>query len=157
MQNQLYLFFIFILNGILIGLIFDCFRILRKSFKTPDIITYIEDILFGIITGLILLYSTFTFNEGELRVYTFVGVFTGLLLYMLLFSKIFINVSVYIIKFIKKIINIIIIVPLKFIGKILKKIFFKPIVFVCINVKNKIRKIKFHKIKFKFKNKKSIS
>ena len=41
--NQANLFLIFTINGILIGLLFDIFRILRKSFKTPDIITYIED------------------------------------------------------------------------------------------------------------------
>ena len=53
--NQANLFLIFTINGILIGLLFDIFRILRKSFKTPDIITYIEDFFFWLITGLILL------------------------------------------------------------------------------------------------------
>ena len=55
--NQGYIFVIFILNGFLIGILFDIFRILRKSFKTKDIVTYIEDILFWIITGIFLLYS----------------------------------------------------------------------------------------------------
>ena len=55
--NQAYLFLIFTINGIVIGILFDIFRILRKSFKTSDTITYIEDILFWILTGLILLYS----------------------------------------------------------------------------------------------------
>ena len=45
-ENQAYLFLIFIINGIVIGLLFDIFRILRKSFKTSDIITYVQDILF---------------------------------------------------------------------------------------------------------------
>ena len=43
-SNQAYLFLIFTINGILIGFLFDIFRILRKSFKTNDLITYIEDI-----------------------------------------------------------------------------------------------------------------
>ena len=47
MQNQAFTFIIFILNGFIIGILFDIFRILRKSFKTPDSITYIEDIIFG--------------------------------------------------------------------------------------------------------------
>ena len=62
--NQANLFLIFTINGILIGLLFDIFRILRKSFKTSDIITYCEDLLFWILTGLLLLYSIFTFNAG---------------------------------------------------------------------------------------------
>ena len=63
MDNQAYSFIVFILNGILIGLLFDIFRILRKSFKTPDFITYIEDILFWILTGIITLYFIFIFNN----------------------------------------------------------------------------------------------
>ena len=47
---QLYTFFIFILVGMLTALIYDLFRILRKVFKTNDLITYVEDILFWIIT-----------------------------------------------------------------------------------------------------------
>ena len=34
MNNQAYTFIIFIINGIIIGFLFDCFRIIRKSFKT---------------------------------------------------------------------------------------------------------------------------
>ena len=34
--NQLYTLFVFILSGAVIGILFDLFRILRKSFKTPD-------------------------------------------------------------------------------------------------------------------------
>ena len=61
--DQALLFLIFIVNGIIIGLLFDFFRILRRSFKTKDFITYIEDILFWVLTGLLLLYSIFTFNN----------------------------------------------------------------------------------------------
>ena len=90
--NQANLFLIFTINGILIGLLFDIFRILRKSFKTSDIITYTEDLIFWILTGLLLLYSIFTFSNGEVRFYMFLAVFCGCLIYMLLFSKYFINI-----------------------------------------------------------------
>lgn len=63
MNNQAYTFIIFIINGIIIGLLFDCFRIIRKSFKTSDMITYIEDILFWIIAGIITLYFIFIYNN----------------------------------------------------------------------------------------------
>ena len=76
-SNQANLFLIFVIDGLIIGLLFDTFRILRKSFKTPDFITYVEDILFGIITGLLILYSIFKFNNGELRFYLFLGIFFG--------------------------------------------------------------------------------
>ena len=135
-NNQALLFCVFIINGLLIGLLFDFFRILRKSFKTSDIITYIEDILFWILTGIILLYSIFTFNNGEIRFYMFLGVILGCIIYMLLFSRYIVNTITKIVLFFKKIIikiiNIII-YPLKMLIKILNKILKKPISFIIIN------------------------
>lgn len=161
MQNQVYIFIAFILNGFLIGIVFDCFRILRKSFKTPDIITYIEDIVFGIVTGLLLLFSIMKFNNGELRVYLFLGILIGLVLYLLIFSSIFIKISVTVISIIKKIFNYVITIPLKFIYKFFKKIFFKPIIFVCISFKKRIRMLKMpyntFKNKIKLKGQKEAS
>ncbi len=131
--NQAYLFLIFTINGIIIGILFDTFRILRKSFKTNDIFTYIEDILFWILTGIILLYSIFTFSNGEIRFYMFLGIFLGCIIYMLLISKYFIEINVKIILSIKKVISIIF-SPIIYIIKIFKKLFFKPINFMTINI-----------------------
>lgn len=136
--NQAYLFLIFTINGIIIGLLFDIFRILRRSFKTSDVMTYIQDILFWILTGLILLYSIFTFSNGEIRFYMFLGVFLGCLIYMLLFSKYFIKINVKIILVLKKIIGrilSIVLFPINIIIRFIKKIFFKPINFITINIK----------------------
>lgn len=105
--SQCYIFLIFILNGIAIGLIFDVFRTLRKSFKTSDIITYIEDILFWIISGAMTLYLIFHLNNGELRAYIFVGLVIGIILYMLLLSKIFIKANIFLISITKKVVQII--------------------------------------------------
>ena len=138
--NQAYLFIIFAINGIIIGILFDIFRILRRSFKTTDIITYVQDILFWILTGFILLYSIFTFSNGEIRFYMFLGVFLGCLIYMLMFSKYFIKVNVKIVIAIKEIIMkliSILLLPIKIVINLLKKIFFKPIKFITINI-NKI-------------------
>lgn len=162
MQNQAYAFIVFVLNGFLIGLLFDIFRIFRKSFKTPDFITYLEDFTFCIITGLLLLYSIFKFNNGELRIYIFLGVILGAAIYMLIFSKFFINISVFIINLIKKIFIILIIIPIKFIIKILNKIIWKPLkkilrwskhLFrrILSVLKNKTQKIKIKKRKNKNK------
>ncbi|MCF0126420.1 MAG: spore cortex biosynthesis protein YabQ, partial [Clostridia bacterium] len=71
---QSILFLIFIVNGILIGLLFDIFRILRRTFKTGDIITYIEDILFWLLTGASILYNIFIYNNGEIRLFMFIAI-----------------------------------------------------------------------------------
>ena len=73
-MEQAYLFYIFIMTGILIGVLFDIFRIMRKSFKTPDYITYIQDVIFCIIAGILLFYTIYKFNDGELRSYVLLGI-----------------------------------------------------------------------------------
>lgn len=144
-SNQASLFLIFTIEGIIIGLIFDIFRILRKSFKTNDIVTYVEDILFWLITGFLILYSIFIFNYGEIRFFMFVGIFLGAMFYMLLISRYVIKISVSVIDFLKRTIIFILKIvrfPFEFVYKILKNIFKKPILFCIINIKKIIRQIK---------------
>lgn len=154
MENQVYLFGVFILNGLLIGLIFDFFRILRKCFKTKNWVTYIQDISFWIITGLIILYSIFKFNNGELRGYIFIGILLGISLYILIFSKTFIKVNLLIINFIKKVLNFIIIKPIKIFIKFTKRFFVKPISFIIINISKNLSDLKIKFKKLNNKNKK---
>ena len=132
--NQAYLFIIFIVDGILIGLLFDLFRISRKVIKTNDIITYIEDILFWILTGIIILYSIFVFNNGELRLFMFLGIILGAITYMLFISSYVIKINIKIITLIKKIVKIVFI-PVQIILNLLRRIFVKPVTFLFINVR----------------------
>ena len=142
LNNQAYLFFIFVLNGFLIGLLFDVFRILRKTFKTKDFITYIHDILFWILSGILVLYSIFKFNNGELRGFIFLGIIFGAIIYLLVFSKLFITVNVFIINILKKAIYYSIILPIKTIYKFLKKTILKPIKFIFINFRKMLSNLK---------------
>ena len=135
--NQAYLFLVFTINGMLIGILFDFFRILRRSFKTSDFITYLEDIIFWILTGLSLLYSIFVFNNGEIRLFMFLAIAIGIVIYMLLFSSYIIKVNVIIITFLKKIISKIfsfLIFPFRYLYGLLKKLFVKPFSFITINM-----------------------
>ena len=146
--EQLYSFFIFILVGFSISILFDLFRISRRTFKTPDFLTYLEDIIFWIITGIIILYSIFIFNNGVLRFYIFIGIFIGILVYMLFISKYFIKIGVSVITIIKKFFHILLI-PIYFIIRLIRKLILKPFFFLFINIRKNMTKIinKFKKIK----------
>lgn len=162
-MNEIYIFAIFILNGALIGILFDIFRILRKSFKTPDILTNIEDIFFILISGFIILYTIFRLNNGQIRIYMLIALILGITLYITFISKYFIKLNVNIIKFIKlilkKILNILFF-PFKYIIKAT----LKPISFIFINIQKNIKNaiIKMSKIgykiriSFKYKKKQTI-
>ena len=121
-------------------------------FKTSDIITYIEDIFFWISSGLIILISIFLFNNGELRLYIFIGIVVGILIYMIFISKYFIRFNMFIINISKKTITRILQIiskPIKFIYNIIKKLLFRPISFIFINFRKFFKKLSniFKKIK----------
>lgn len=143
--NQTLLFLIFTINGVLIGIIFDIFRISRKTIKTSDFVTYIEDFLFWIITSIILLYSIFTYNNGELRFFMFLAVILGFLLYLFTISSYLIKINVKIINLVKKVflkIFEIIYNPFIKVFKILKKIIIKPILFIIVNLRKGMKNIR---------------
>lgn len=122
-MEQLFCLIAFTATGIVIGVLFDIFRILRRSFKTADWLTTLQDILFWILAGFVILFSIFKFNNGEIRSYIFVGIALGVLIYMLTLSKYIVRYSVIIIKFIKKIISY----PVNLILEIFNFLLIKPI------------------------------
>lgn len=136
-QNQAYLFLVFSLTGVIIGILFDFFRILRRTIKTSNFITYIEDILFWILTGFLILYNIWCFNNGEIRIYMFLGIILGVLIYMLTLSSILIKIFS---KILRTLINML-------------KLPFKTIISVFRKIVTSIEKI-FTKITKKLTNKK---
>ena len=147
--NQIYLFSIYFICGIIIGIFFDLFRILRQSFKTSDIVTYIEDIIFGILTGIFLIFIIFIFDNGELRAFTFIALVLGAILYLLTISRYFIRINVNILTFLKKVIVktfIIISYPFKIIKKYFFKLILRPYKILTINLKNILKNINIERI-----------
>lgn len=104
--EQAEIFAVFVLTGCIIGIFFDCFRIARKVIKTSDFITALEDGVFWILTGLLLVYMIFIFNHGEIRLFLILGALIGLILYFLTISRFFVKQSVKVIQgIIKYILN----------------------------------------------------
>lgn len=118
-QDQAYLFLVFSLTGVAIGILFDFFRILRRSFKTMNIITYIEDVLFWVLTGILILYNIWYFNNGEIRIFLFLGIILGTLIYMLTLSNIIITIFTKILRLIITALK----VPINTVIVIFRKIF----------------------------------
>jgi len=120
MASQILVLIAFFITGICISLLFDIFRISRKVFQTPNILIYIEDILFWILTGVIILFTIFTFTTGEVRFYMILTMLFACFIYFITISKYIIKINTKILCFFKSIINFLL-TPLKKIKKILKK------------------------------------
>lgn len=122
-QGQI--FILFFLLGIVIGGIYDIFRVIRKNFKTSDFVTQIEDIIFLIISGILILCFILKFCIGEIRFYVFIAIFLGILLYFLTISKPYVIILNIVVKFCKKILSFfvnLIKIPYIFIKKHIKKL-----------------------------------
>ena len=119
-NNQFKILFVFFISGVCIALLFDIFRIQRKIFRVYDFITYIQDILFWIISGLILIFVTMKYTNGELRAYMLLGILLGVILYLRCISHIFIGINTWVIKLIANILKVFF-SPIKKIYKIIKK------------------------------------
>ena len=134
-NSQFGIFLIYFFAGLAICLLYDIFRAVRKTIKTSDFMTYIEDIIFWILVIIFLIYLIFILNSGELRFFMFIAICIGGIVYYFALSKYIMNISVHILGFfkaiLKKIINVILI-PLKVFLKLNKKV--KCI--ICINLKN---------------------
>ena len=103
---QLDIIFYTFLSGILVGILFDEYRIIRGS-NTIKIISIIEDILFWILTAIIififLLYNSYAF----LGMYVYVFMIISLNLYFKFISKYIIIIEKFIGKVIIKALRVI--------------------------------------------------
>lgn len=137
MFNQLTTFLIYIISGMAICIFYDIFRVLRKTIKTSNIVTYIEDVVFWIVVCTFLIWLISKVSYGELRSFIFIGLILGGIIYLLTFSKYFIIVNVKILTILKKIILKIFTPIVKFVQK--------PIIFFYIKTKKIYSKLNLKK------------
>ena len=98
-------FLYMVLVGAISAVIYDLFRIFRKSFKHKNIFVYIEDFFYWVIVLLLVFYTLLKVNYLELRIFEFIGFALGMILYFSSISRIFVPIMVKLLDFIKKCIN----------------------------------------------------
>ncbi|EYE87905.1 spore cortex biosynthesis protein YabQ [Fervidicella metallireducens AeB] len=144
-DKQLQYFLSTIIAGLMVGLMFDFYRINRGYSCPKKLVTAISDILFWIFAALITFVFLQKTNEGILGYYSFVGIILGLFFYFKFISRYVIKLLrktfYYVIKFIRVLI-IIIFYPIKLMRYLLKEL--------CFNIRQKTKKassVTFKKLK----------
>lgn len=73
--------------GVLFGVFYDVFRVIRLAFKNPSVLVFFEDLVYFIL----LTITSFTFivikNDGYLRAFLLIGELLGLILYFFAISS----------------------------------------------------------------------
>lgn len=85
---QPFIFMMTIYAGILSGLIYDFYRMLRKLLDRKWTVV-VFDVLFVICFAAVITVTLYFSNSGSIRIYSFIGVALGFLLYMLGISPLF--------------------------------------------------------------------
>lgn len=151
-MHHLFLFVVFCLLGILCALIYDTFRISERFAHSTFFVAILKDILFWLVVTVLMIAICLKFNNGEIRLFMFIGVFIGALTYFNTLSKYVLNVLYFIINILKSIFMLIfkvVFVPVRFLLKLLNKPIFIALSFSRNNIRNLVKKIRFKVTVFK--------
>ncbi|MCC9294543.1 spore cortex biosynthesis protein YabQ [Clostridium sp. WLY-B-L2] len=77
--------------GIITGVLFDFYRLIRGLSGLNKIIMFIEDTLFWLFTAVIVFVFLMYTNYAYLRMYVYILLAVGIYLYLKIFSRIFIG------------------------------------------------------------------
>lgn len=138
--NQIALFWLSVIYGIILGLWYEFFRVLRKNFMHTDRVVHLEDVIFCVTAAMGLFALFQVYNQGIIRFYCLAGIECGILFYFFVCSKWIEKILFYLVnisgKVIKKI-GSIVFYPVKLIVKNTEEIL--------KNIRRTIRIIRKHK------------
>ncbi|EKN70324.1 spore cortex biosynthesis protein YabQ [Neobacillus bataviensis LMG 21833] len=106
--------------GSLFGAMFDTYQRFLKRPKQRAWIVFINDVLFWIIQALIIFYTLFLVNNGELRFYIFIALVCGFAAYQSLFKGIYLRLLEAVIQTVISIVT--------FLKKTFQLLIYKPVV-----------------------------
>ena len=122
-NEQAFLFLTCVQIGIIMGMLYDLIRILRKIIHHPNWVVQIEDLLYWIMCGCFAFIMVYWENYGKIRVFVFIGILIGAVLYFCTVSILFMKAATWIIYWTKKVLKKIIsfvLIPIKCIIVIIK-------------------------------------
>lgn len=93
-SSELWVFLWTICGGIILGFVFDIFRIKRRIIKTGIILITIEDLLYWIFVAFIFFFTVYIFNDGQIRGYTIAGCLLGAVFYFSALSPLVLKAAV---------------------------------------------------------------
>ena len=128
-------------TGVILAFVYDIVRVTRRIKNTSDRAVNLEDILYVIFAGVMILFTAFYKNNGQLRWQGFIGAFFGIFAYCAVFKNHVVNLIVAMWEGLVKVMLLIVKVllfPVRITYKILKK----PFAVVCWHTGREIGKIK---------------
>ncbi|AKA71361.1 spore cortex biosynthesis protein YabQ [Clostridium scatologenes] len=114
-----------LIAGIITGILFDLYRIIRGLNNINKILTFVEDILFWILASIIIFIFLLFIDCLYVGVYIYAGITLGAYLYIKIFSNTFIKFQYKLIKNVRRTF------------RVLKNIVFYPFMIIIYIIKTK--------------------
>ena len=130
-------FLTFVIVGIVLGIVFDFFRAMRKIKKYSTRVVYLQDIIFFIITGLIISSVLIYKLQYDLRIYLFFAIILGVIIYIVTFSRHVVRVLISLIRT-SKTIFLFMLLPLQLLNNVWNSLNYK----IFRDIKRYLSKIK---------------
>jgi spore cortex biosynthesis protein YabQ len=96
-----------LLAGVITGVCFDIYRLIRGFENTNKVMTIIQDLLFWVLTSIVVFVFLMYTNEGYINFYVYLCLIIGVYLYLKCLSKAFIKVQFNLMKFYGKLFRVV--------------------------------------------------
>ena len=119
MTGQAWLFLSAVLTGAAIGLLYDVFRIFRRTARHSGFAVQLEDFFFWVAATGLTFYYMLRVNYGEIRPFYILGVAIGAVLYFVTVSRFVIMVFVAVINYMKRVVLVavrVVLVPVRLVA-----------------------------------------
>ena len=87
LSTQIRTFLLIVTTGIVLGILFDTYRVLRRRFRPPWLVTSLTDLLYCLLASAIAFTALLAGNWGELRFYVYIALLVGIIAYYRLVSQ----------------------------------------------------------------------
>ncbi|QUH25071.1 spore cortex biosynthesis protein YabQ [Serpentinicella alkaliphila] len=98
LSQEAYILLASVYGGILIGFIYDLYKIVRLIFNPKKIATLLQDLIFWVIISLVAFYVLIISNDGIIRFYNFLGFILGAFMYYHILSALVTRTIIYIVQ-----------------------------------------------------------
>jgi spore cortex biosynthesis protein YabQ len=102
----------FFVCGMISGILSDIFTVKRRYFKENRLILFVDDFLFMIICAVIVVFNSYSFNDGNMKWYEIPVMFFGFVIYKKTVSRLILKTVCFVIDYVIKLFKLLFL-PLK--------------------------------------------
>ncbi|ANE45984.1 hypothetical protein SY83_06455 [Paenibacillus swuensis] len=130
LQEQFFTLAMMSLSGVALGVVYDAYRVLCSELRAPRWILSVMDLVYWLFATLFVFRVLYYSNQGEIRLFVFLGLILGILFYFWLIGSITVRIMLWLIgvvraliRFAVKAFRILILAPLRLLYRLLVILF----------------------------------